>query len=145
MTHARALPETRIYRLTPTWPPWSGRLRRGRNPGNCSCPCTRRVREPRSRCRGRGDRAPAAGALLDIRIVALRVLTIIPGRSCRRRGRLGRRLDIDRRRGLDDHRRIRIDIGIGIGSPDRSKGHDHGFCRKVRFLGAVPLSRESPF
>jgi hypothetical protein len=56
--------------------------------------------------------------LLDIRIVPLRVLAVVPGGS-----RLGSRLDRNGGRGLDDHRRRGIGIGIGdhIGSPERPK------------------------
>ena len=61
----------------------------------------------------RRDWSPATRALLNIRVVALRVITIVPiilwwGRTRRRR------FDIDRRGGLDDY------WGVGIGGPIRS-------------------------
>ena len=62
---------------------------------------------------GRSDRSPATMALLDIRVVALRVVTIIPIGRWRRGRPRRRRFDIDRR-GRDHHR------GVVIGSPVRS-------------------------
>jgi hypothetical protein len=63
---------------------------------------------------GRDDRSPATRALLDIWVVALRVVTIVPIERGRRGSSRRGRFDIDRSRGRHDHR------GVGIGSPVRS-------------------------
>ncbi len=66
--------------------------------------------------RRRGDRSPAARALLHIGVVALGILTIVPGGLRRRLGRLlGGRLDIDLGRGLNDDWRVGIWVGIWVG------------------------------
>ena len=59
------------------------------------------------------DRSPTTRALLHIRIIALRILTIVPEGLRRRLGRLLRsRLDIDLRRRRNDSRRISIRVSI---------------------------------
>src|SRR4029077_15698717 len=62
------------------------------------------------------DRAPAAGALLHIRVVALGIVTIVPGRRSR--------LDIDLRGWSDDDRRDRIRRPVRV--PVRPDGHPEG-------------------
>ena len=71
--------------------------------------------------RGRNDRSPSAGALLHIRVVALRIVAIVPGG-------LGRRLwcglDIDLRGRRDDDRRVAIrrPVRSPVGCPERPNG-----------------------
>src|SRR6266536_6702196 len=78
--------------------------------------------------RGRSNRSPSARALLHVRVVALRILTIVPEGRYRRR--LGRRLwgglHIDRGGRRDDDRRviIRCPVWPPVGRIVRPEG-DH--------------------
>jgi len=102
--------------------------------------------------RRRGDRSPATRALLHIWIVALGILTIVPGGLRRRLGRhLGGRLDIDLGRGCNDDRRvgiwisIRVGIWAPVGSHERPDGeHDARPDEDTPMTEATPMPEARP-
>src|SRR5215831_4972405 len=93
---------------------------------------------------GRSDRSPATRALLDIRVVALRVVTIIPRGRWRRGSSWRRGFDIDRR-GRDHHRRVIIGspVGFPIRSPVRSDPEEHTGASEA-MMAAKPVVPTKP-
>jgi len=107
-------------RQSAAWPTAS------RRPGDCLKRRAWKHTLARSRC----DLPPSTRALLHIRVVALRILTIVPGGLC---GGLCRgRLDIDRRWGRDDNRWVAIwhPIWSPVGFPERPDGEHNMWSDK---------------